>query len=168
MNSQEYLKSKINNLVVKYPSIKCSYAFDGFDNTHTIEIIPTSFYNHDESFVKDESDIYNEFFQLFPYEGLFFISGENEFPVTNPIYVKSGILFYNYSNFANFGVDSGISIDIPVLISHELSKSQQHLGFSLMEQTINIMELQNSLQDDFWEHIKSNSTIGNNKFALAA
>ena len=62
MNSQEYLKSKINNLVIKYPSIKCSYAFDGFDNTHTIEITPSSFYNHDELFIQDESFLdYSQF-----------------------------------------------------------------------------------------------------------
>lgn len=117
MNSQEYLKSKINNLVIKYPSIKCSYAFDGFDNTHTIEITPSSFYNHDELFILDENDIYAEFFQLFPYEGLFFITGENEFPVTNPFYIKSGESFLDYSKFVTVNSINSIKIETSTLVA---------------------------------------------------
>ncbi len=165
MSPKEFLINKIDYLVVKYPSINCKYAFDGFDNTHTIEITPTSFYHQDEFFLLDENDIYAEFFQLFPYEGLFFISGENEFPVTNPIYIKSGGSFIDYREFVNFNQIDAIELETSTLESHEFSAENHLLPFMSVDV---ISNFQNQIHNDLWDNLKSNTTIGTNKFALAA
>lgn len=49
MNAIEYLKNKLNELVIDFPNIKCTYGFEGFDNSHVIEISPSEFFNSNKN-----------------------------------------------------------------------------------------------------------------------
>jgi hypothetical protein len=59
MTATEYLKNKLKNLVIDFPNIKCVYEFDNSDNSHTIEISPSEFFNQSESFHKISFEIWN-------------------------------------------------------------------------------------------------------------
>jgi hypothetical protein len=97
MKATEYIKSMIDNLVEVYPSIQCSYEVDTLDNSHTLEILPSIFFDSNDDFKNTENDIYIDFFRLYPYEALYFISSSSLLPIQNPIYVKSGIEYVDFS-----------------------------------------------------------------------
>lgn len=99
MKSTEYVISIIDSLVERFPNIKCSYEFDSFDNSHTVEVLPSIFFNsEDVDFKSFENNIYIEFFKLYPYEVIFFITNTYSYPVQNPIYVKEGREYLPLSN----------------------------------------------------------------------
>ncbi len=90
MNASKYLKGRIDFLVNKFSSIKCSYEYDRIEQAHIIEVLPGDLYNNEIEFNEIEGDIYCEFFALFPYEGLFFITQGSVAKVKTPIYIKAG------------------------------------------------------------------------------
>ncbi|TAH04943.1 MAG: hypothetical protein EAZ15_00315 [Sphingobacteriales bacterium] len=90
ISSIDFVKQKIDELVIQFPSIKCSYEFDESDNTHSVEILPSEFFILSEEFSIIENNIYNEFFDLFPYEGLYFITDDVLVPVSHPVYSRQG------------------------------------------------------------------------------
>jgi hypothetical protein len=97
MKSTDYIKSFINNIIEVFPTIKCSYGFDNLDNTHTIEIIPSVFFDTDNDFRIMENKFYDDFFNLYPNEIVYLITEHSPFPVSNPLYTKSGLQFNDIS-----------------------------------------------------------------------
>ena len=90
MTSSEYLINKLTNLVNSFPTIKCAYEFDSFDNTHTVEISPSEFYNNNQTFYKLSSEIDKEFISKFPFEGLYFIDSNDLIPIQNIMFEVKG------------------------------------------------------------------------------
>lgn len=90
MTPQQFIKDRIDSLVIAYPNIQCSYEYDSSESSHIIEVSPASFYEQDKSFTKDEGEILTDFFNLFPYEGIYFITESSVAKITNPIYVRTG------------------------------------------------------------------------------
>lgn len=90
MTSLEFIKQKLDELVNIFPTIKCSYEFDSFDNTHTVEVLPSSFYNNSQNFYQVSEAINSEFIEKFPFEGLFFIDDTDLMPISNAIFVVKG------------------------------------------------------------------------------
>ncbi|TAG52761.1 MAG: hypothetical protein EAZ27_11815 [Cytophagales bacterium] len=119
MTALQYLKSKINTLVLNFPTIKCSYEFDNFDNSHTIEILPSSIYNS-PTFYKTSMEVYNEFTELFPFEGLFFIDDKVFVPIQNPIYQIVGKNYFSNKVYNNI---SPLSVFIPYLKEKNLDSN---------------------------------------------
>ena len=81
MKSKEFLLKELKEMVDIFPNIKCLYEFDAIDCSHSIEVLPTSFYESNQEFIFLESRIYKSFYEKYPEEGLSFISGETIFPV---------------------------------------------------------------------------------------
>lgn len=100
MKSIDFIISKIEMLIEKFPSIQIKYEFEENEDTHIIEISPLSLFEFNEDLKKIEKDIYLEFFKLFPFEGLYFIDENSLYPITNPSIVKKGVenLFQNEFN----------------------------------------------------------------------
>jgi len=90
MTSVEFIKQRLNELVNIFPTIKCAYEFDNFDNTHIVEVMPSEFYNNSQSFYQVSETINNEFIDKFPFEGLFFIDDTDLMPISNVIYEVKG------------------------------------------------------------------------------
>lgn len=105
MKSSEYIKKKIDQLVNIFPNIKCSYEYDKFDNTHTVEILPSEFFELNELFYNKTFEVYEDFSNRFPFEGLYFIDNNVLYPVKNPIYTKCGI---DYEQVNSYNVISGL------------------------------------------------------------
>lgn len=108
INSIDFVKQKIDQLVIQFPSIKCSYEFDELDNTHSVEVLPSEFFNINEEFSIIENKIYEEFFELFPFEGLYFITDDVLVPITNPIYSKHGNQYEIGIKFNNADLTKGL------------------------------------------------------------
>lgn len=101
MKSKEFIKIFINKIVEDFPYIHCSYGFDSLDNSHTIEILPSSFLDINDAFEKIEDDFYDDFFKLFPNEIVYIITANSSFPVSNPIYSLVGV---NYNSLIDNNV----------------------------------------------------------------
>jgi hypothetical protein len=93
MDAIDFLKNKLEQLVVEFPMIKCSYEFENFDNSHVVEILPNEYYDKDELLNAKLIELDNEFIKLFPYHGLYFISENSLYPVKNPIFKVKGQLY---------------------------------------------------------------------------
>lgn len=119
MNSKDFIISKIDMLVQRFPSIKCKYEFDENDDTHTVEISPLPFFESDEEFKEIEKAIYIEFFNLYPFEGLFFINEESLYPLSNPIYTKSGVTFNLQPEFNIPTIFTSVQVPMPIISTLE-------------------------------------------------
>ena len=96
MRAKDFIINKINELIQDNPYIKCMYEYDEFDSTHFVLISPKEFYDKDNGLFSGEEKIINEFIELFPQEGILFISEEDEIELKNPIFEREGYLFkYN-------------------------------------------------------------------------
>lgn len=98
MKSKEYIFSQIEILVKKFPDIKCIYEFDTFDNTHVIEILPLQVYSTNESFKDAKNALFLDFISKYQDEGLFIISTNSDYKISNPILRKEGSLYQPYNS----------------------------------------------------------------------
>lgn len=74
MISKEFLKNRLFDLAVDYPSTIIKYYFDGFDNDHFICIYPNS--DLKEIIAKEAIDLDRYFISHFPSESLSFIDAD--------------------------------------------------------------------------------------------
>lgn len=93
MKSKEFIKLFINKIVEDFPYLHCSYGFDSLDNSHTIEILPSSFLDINDDFEQIEDNFYDDFFKLYPNEIVYIITANSSFPVSNPIYTLAGVSY---------------------------------------------------------------------------
>lgn len=167
MKSIEFIKSFINAIVIDFPSIRCTYGYDNLDNTHTIEIIPSSFLDNNLDFSDIEDSFYEDFFRLFPNEIAYIITNNSIFPVTNPIYVSQG-LSYSSSIISDM---VNIQNDVKIFFNSLNIASNNKLQFN----PINVKD-NNGVNIDFQNFININeflannvpSNAGENNYALAA
>lgn len=109
MNSIDFVKNKLQELVKFIPYIKCMYEFDEFDSTHYIKILPKQFYEIDELYISKEEEIISQFIKDYPYEGIVFITEEDDVDIHNPIYEIKGMLYELFTksllfNFADIDI----------------------------------------------------------------
>ncbi len=90
MKSNDFLKNKIDELVSKFPEIKCSYEFDTLDSSYLVKIEPKESIKKVKEFWFKEIKIINYFIKNYPSEGLIVITNNEIFDVKNPIYTKVG------------------------------------------------------------------------------
>jgi hypothetical protein len=95
MNSTEFIKEIINNLVELFPSIKCTYQYDASSYTHFIEVVPNKVYHSEKEYANEETKATLAFIDKYPHESICFITDDSIIKLDNPIYVKAGDLFSN-------------------------------------------------------------------------
>ena len=103
MNPKEYIITKIDQLVKLFPQTRVRYECDDFSGTHTVEITPQSEYNK-EAMMKWQSEVFEDFFDLYPAEAVCFVSEDALVSVKEADVVKTGALYnintdYTVSNF---------------------------------------------------------------------
>jgi hypothetical protein len=169
MKSNNFIKEKLNDLVLLFPNIKCSYEFDEFDNTHVVEVVPSDFYNNSIELSKAMTEIDILFIGMFPYEGLYFIDDKNMFPIKNLFYSVKGrdydvvqkyssakpqmVVTPSYINYPNFLVSSNNEINI--ISSGNITIDTRPCG-------------DNTIEEDSICRIIDGINIGEETFALAA
>ncbi len=164
MKSTEFVIEKLRNLVTLNKDIKCSYVYDESDYTHTVEILPISFFEQDESFVFFENELYEEFYELYPNEVLFFRTEEDTvYNTIEPFFTAEGKL-YNKSLVEN------------ITTFDNLINSFNALEINAIESPINSTEINENVEKDFvnFQNISVNinqknfSEAGINNYALDA
>ena len=106
MKSSEFIISKIDTLVNKYPTIKCIYEFDEYSKSHYIEVLPSDLFVSNKNFHTDESSILIDFINEYSNETITFITERDLYSIENPIYEKQGILFNRkVTVFSNYLLD---------------------------------------------------------------
>ena len=90
MKSTEFIKQKIDEIVVKFPYIRCRYANDIEAETHVIEISPKNIYQS-EKFTDLENELVLDFIRQYPLESLVFIPEDDLIKIDCVDYLKTGI-----------------------------------------------------------------------------
>ena len=104
MNSQDFIRDHINNLIIKFPSISISYQILRDISTHLVEVTPLSEYNENLEYKSAEADICFEFDETFIGETLLFVSEGSINRATDPDLVIAGLLF---------GLQPNVSVNRP-------------------------------------------------------
>jgi len=82
MKSKNFIKNKLKDLYSQFKNIKIRYEYRA--NVHIIEVLPFSFYAHNEEYMVAESKIENEFESKFPGEEILFITKGFLIKIMNP------------------------------------------------------------------------------------
>lgn len=106
MKSIEYLKNKLSTLFSEISGIKIRYEFKVSTNTHIIEVLPVTFFDSNEEYIKQELQIEEDFENRFPEEDILFISKGSLSEIQRPNYTWGYEDFEfdlnNVSNDSNF------------------------------------------------------------------
>ncbi|MEI6816027.1 MAG: hypothetical protein WCL14_05410 [Bacteroidota bacterium] len=93
MEAREYIIKKIDELVFKFPTIRCRYEYDRISKTNTIEIVPNCVYDNDRRYHQFEREMMMEFIKIFPSQNICFINEDNLFGIEVVEYETHGILY---------------------------------------------------------------------------
>ncbi len=93
MTSVEYLKEKILELSVRFPSALFSYEYDQFSQMHLIQVKPQEIYDLDDVYKQIETKISIEFDNHFFPESVLFLSDSSLNQVSNPEFEIRGSFY---------------------------------------------------------------------------
>jgi hypothetical protein len=85
-----FIKSKIDYLVNKYPNIKVTLEVDSFSESYYLQVLPAHFFITDKNFLEDETNILLEFINLFPYQSITFCTEGDFYEIQNEDYISIG------------------------------------------------------------------------------
>lgn len=89
MNAKEYVIGKLKEVSKKINGISLRYAFDEITDFHIIEVYPESIRRANEDYMKLESDLWTEFYSLYPNEDILISEVCESNDMTNVIYDSS-------------------------------------------------------------------------------
>jgi len=89
MTPKDYIIKKMDQLVVAFPCTEVRYECDDFRGIHTVQILPQSEYNK-EAMLNWRSDVFDEFFKLYPAEAITFISEDFLVGIENSDEIRQG------------------------------------------------------------------------------
>jgi len=90
MKVNEFLESKIIEMVEAFEDIQCRYRFDAPSSTHYIEILPIKIFDESTDLQCFQADIYDEFDEKYPKESLVFISEDSLTKIGQATFTKAG------------------------------------------------------------------------------
>lgn len=122
MTPKEYISARIDQLVELFPKIRVRYENDIFSATHTLEIIPQSEFGKD-AMLDWQSEVFEEFFSLYPAEAVCFISEDALVGINNADIVRTGAQFSAGHAVSSIRPSSGAVQQFPP-ISHYPAFSQ--------------------------------------------
>ena len=101
MKAQETIIAELNQVVEKFPQLQIKYDFDASDNTHSIEVLPLSFYKNNKDYADFEMDFTFRMIKEFPYHFLFFVSDETMHQIEKPTIIITGKAFVEEDRHEN-------------------------------------------------------------------
>jgi len=76
MTAKEFIKKELENFIKQFPKTRVRYEFHEMANAHFIEILPNEIYSLDEKYLLWESEMWDRYVELYPQEGICFISDD--------------------------------------------------------------------------------------------
>jgi len=74
MKSIEFLEGKLHELYSKFEDVQIRYEYRSNTQSHLVEVLPSSFFETNKTYMKDEAFLEDEFETLYPMENIIFIS----------------------------------------------------------------------------------------------
>jgi len=84
MNSKEYIKTGLQQLVNLYPKLTFIYQFDEVENMHIVQVEPQDEFDSNEAYQEDEANLTFDFDNTFFPESIVFISQESLISISSP------------------------------------------------------------------------------------
>lgn len=104
----EYIKSELNNFILKFPKTRVRYENDTNSNTHSIEILPNEIYLLDNNYIAWEETFFDTFIAQYPNQNICFISDNAivgldkiDFEIIGKEYVSYQTIAYNVNSKLN-------------------------------------------------------------------
>jgi len=91
MTAKEFIIKELEDFIKRFPQVRVRYEYRTISNAHFIEIIPNETYRLDKDYISWEFDVDDRFSELFPIEGICFISDDALVGIENAIYIKEGL-----------------------------------------------------------------------------
>ncbi|MDR1343192.1 MAG: hypothetical protein LBK18_08080 [Prevotellaceae bacterium] len=76
MTPKEFIKKEMENFIEQFPQVRARYEFHELSCAHFIEIVPREVYSCDEKYISWEAEMLDKFVELYPEEGICFISDD--------------------------------------------------------------------------------------------
>lgn len=90
MTPKEFITKELDAFIEQFPQVRVRYEFRELSNAHFIEVVPNEVYNLNEDYISWELGMYDKFSELYPYEGICFISDDALVGIENATYTKVG------------------------------------------------------------------------------
>ncbi|MBW8331172.1 MAG: hypothetical protein K0M40_04050 [Prolixibacteraceae bacterium] len=116
MNSKEYIKTKLQELLKLYPQITFYYQFDEINNLHIVQVDPKNEFDSNFAFRNDEAELMFDFDNTFFPESILFICENSLISVDSPEFILKNytsvvmddvLLKYNYVGIKDKEYQSG-------------------------------------------------------------
>ena len=107
MQTVDFIENWLKNIAINFQEAKIRYEYRKSTQSHLIEILPLSFFEHEEAYLIGEIQFEDEFQRLFPNENLVFISEDSLTKIKHSDFE----LGYNYFVFDN-SVNSDFNVEI--------------------------------------------------------
>ncbi|MDY0281714.1 MAG: hypothetical protein RBR35_14275 [Salinivirgaceae bacterium] len=101
MRAYDFIENRLQCLVEHFPQMKVSYEFDGFSNSHFIEVLPSNEFRENLEYSKYETNLIIDFISEFPNEEIVFVTKNDLMTIENPLFIKKGSLYENKPLFWN-------------------------------------------------------------------
>jgi hypothetical protein len=97
MTSKEFVTQELGDFIKKFPQVRVRYEFHEMSNAHFIEVVPNDVYSLNEDYISWEIDMWDRFVNLYPVEGICFISDDALVGIENAMYIKEGLDYALFS-----------------------------------------------------------------------
>lgn len=77
MKATEFILSNLEKFVMDFPKTRVRYEYDILAKIHFVEVVPNEVYHLDDNYIRWESNLFDEFIDLFPEENICFISDDS-------------------------------------------------------------------------------------------
>ncbi|MGB1018416.1 MAG: hypothetical protein ACPGVH_05065 [Chitinophagales bacterium] len=89
----DFIKGKIDSLIVEFPTIKIQYSIDSFQDANYLKILPAKTFNNSIELKRKQAEILMSFIDAYPDEELTFLTESSMIEMNEVIYTKSGHLY---------------------------------------------------------------------------
>ena len=83
MKAKEFIIDRLKQFAIIFDEIKIRYELRANTQSHLIEIIPLKIFEENNSYIKEEARLEDEFERLFPTENIIFISEDSLTEIKN-------------------------------------------------------------------------------------
>lgn len=126
MTPREFITKELDIFIEQFPQVRVRYEFHELSNAHFIEVVPNEVYNLDKDYISWELDMDDKFSELYPYEGICFISDDALVGIENAVYAKVGS---DYMQLPTAQQES-ITLDVVTLMARQSVISEISIAFT--------------------------------------
>lgn len=93
MNSKEYIRKELKNIIEVFKNIKLLYEYDELCKIHTVKILPNDFTELNDKFAEFQYSLIEYFMDKYPNESVLFITNDSPIKINNPEFTFIGELY---------------------------------------------------------------------------